>query len=554
VTFRGFDVRRTLVPRWRASNEAANVGELSSAQPRTSLSTKAADTSNFEQLRSDWKQEQTLETAADLVSTAVSLGLVEDSTVQQAARFVENSGIENTLRSVARRVLEGTIGRLEDSATISFDPDKARAELQSQISEHKRRVREYPKNALAWADLARLYASSGQRGKAHDSLRVATALAPNNRFVLRSAARFFAHTNDNGKGNDADEGLYLLRKSRLLKQDPWVMAAEISLSTIAGRPTSILKKAKALSDADSMQPWDLSELNGALATLAIEQGSVGKPGKLFNRSLRKPTENALAQAQWASDTHKAVTVAPQSFEAWTAPPFEALALKHRSEGNWLEVIADCRAWSLMEPTSTRPLVLGAFVAEVALENGETAREFSERARVLSPNAYWANNNLAVALAYMDKLDDAKRYAPKFQPQELPDEALAAYWATLGLIEYRGGNRETGLDLYLKAAETNWAKKRPDVRAMVMWHMLREEARIGAPGVSELAMTLWKRTDSVGVPELAAMRARIENPRLSDRARASALVRIGMGDRYVQSMQQRIETNLTLLYDHDSETK
>jgi len=282
------------------------------------------------------------------------------------------------------------------------------------------------------------------------------------------------------------------------------------------------------------------------------QGSVGSPSKLFTRSLREPTENALAQAQWASVAHKAIQIAPQSFEGMAAPPFEALALRHRSEGRWMDAITQCRAWSAMEPTSTRPLILGGFIAEVALPDGEIAQEFSERARVLEPHAYWPNNNLAVALAYLGQLDpgldEAQKCATRFQPQDLAEDVQSSYWATLGLIKYRRGNRELGLDLYMKAAQTNYAKSQPSERAMVMWHLLQEEARIDAPGLPDLATSLWKRTDSAGIPELVALRDRIANAKLSLRERATAIIKSGLADRHVSSMQQRIEADLHLLYD------
>lgn len=548
MTSRGPDPRRTLVPRWRASNEAANAGELTSIAPRHSSLLRVPTSLYFEQLRFDWQRHPSVEVGADLLCCGVAVGLVNEHEVQQAAAFIEKSAAQSPLISIARRVLSGTIGRVAGSKEISFDPDRARADLQSQIAAHKRRVRQYPRNAFAWADLARLYASSGQLAKAHDAIDVASILAPENRFVLRSAARFFVHASGKLPNISIDQGLRLLRKSRLLREDPWLMAAEISLSAIAGNETRILRKAKLLADADTMHPWDLSELNGALGTLAIVQGGLGRPSKLFNRSLRQPTENALAQAQWASDAHQAVAVMPRSFVEFRAPPFEALALKHRSEGKWLEVIDDCRAWSTMEPTSTRPLILGAFIAEVALEDGSIAREFSERALVLEPNAYWANNNLAVAFAYLDRLDEAQTYATKYQPENVSSECKAAYWATLGLIEYRRGNREAGLNLYLKAAETPIAMQTPYVRALVVWHLLREEARIGAPGIANLAETVSKRTGFASVPELSALRERIVNPKLGYRERAAAIVRsaLDLGD--VRSMQHRIETDFRLLTD------
>lgn len=520
------DAERRLIPRWRDSREAANAGELRSLQPRKLALEPVLDVPQFEELRAEWRRGQATEVAADLVSCGVTLGRAMDKEVQEAANLLAdtNTDVASELRTVAKRVLAGTLGTVTNPKPIVFDPVLARVELQSQIASHKRRVRVYPKNALAWTDLARLYTASGQQDKARAAIRIATILAPENRFVLRAAARFFVHADGNNREDHIYEALHFLRESRLVRGDPWIMAAEISLSTILNETPGSLKCARALADADSISPWDSSELNGALATLAIQQGGVGKPGKLFNRSLRTPTENALAQAQWAANKHKVVHVSESAFKAMQAPAFEALALKHRAERKWPQVIKDCRAWSAMEPTSTRPLILGGFVADAALEDGDLAREFSERALLIVQNEPWAHNNLAVALAYLGHLDDAAKHASRYQFHELSEEANTVNFATQGLLAYRRGAREDGLQLYLKSARTRVAQQDAGLRAMIMWHLLREEARLRAPGTQELADILWEKTKSLPVPELEAIYQRIRHPEPTARERAVALLK------------------------------
>ncbi len=518
------DPERRLVPRWRASRGAANAGELRSAQPKTAVLPTTQEVPEFEALRAEWAREHTVEVAGDLISCGVTLGRAGEREVQEAARLLVSLDVPNHLRSVANRVLAGTLGVETDPPPIAFDTDQARAELQTQIATHKRRVRVYPKNALAWMDLARLYTALGQQEKAREAIRVATNLAPENRFVLRSTARFLVHADGRNREDQIQEGLWFLRGSQLLRRDPWIMAAEISLSTIVAKEPGSLKWARALASEDALDPWDSSELNGALATLAIQQGGIGKPRKLFNRSLRTPTENALAQAQWASDRHKVVSVSDSMFDAMKRPAFEALALKHRAEHQWQQVIDDCRAWSAMEPTSTRPLFLGGFVAEVALENGEVAREFSERALLIEPNSALAHNNLAVALAYLGRVDEAEEHVARGGAHALGERMDTTSIATQGLLAYRRGQREKGIELYLRAAKTQEAETDPGLRAMVVWHLLREEARLRVAGIDELAELLWKQTVSQTVPELEALYHRIRQPDLSVEERVAAILR------------------------------
>src|SRR4029453_9776770 len=178
MTTRRPDAKRRLLPRWRASNDAVRSGELRSPRTRNRVHATTLESPHFENLVLEWKITPTLEVAADLVSSAVALGRTEDKFVQEAAAKIDKSDAPRELITLAQRLLSGTLGAVDPADGISFDSDRARAELQSQIALHKRRVRTYPQNALAWTDLARLYTSLGQEKKAIDALRISTNLAP----------------------------------------------------------------------------------------------------------------------------------------------------------------------------------------------------------------------------------------------------------------------------------------------------------------------------------------------------------------------------------------
>jgi hypothetical protein len=67
--------------------------------------------------------------------------------------------------------------------------------------------------------------------------------------------------------------------------------------------------------------------------------------------------------------------------------------------------------------------------------------------------------------------------------------------------------------YLEAADSDRARHDSALRALVIWHLLREEARWDAPAVQKLVPTIWENTKSVPVGELAAMKQLIEQLRL-----------------------------------------
>ena len=350
-------------------------------------------------------------------------------------------------------------------------------------------------------DLAHAQTVLGQGEKAREAVRVALALAPENRFVLRSAARFFVHI------GDVEQGLQVLRRSQLVRSDPWVMAAELSLSGVARRDPQSFRRARALVDRDDFVPWHTSELHGSLGTLEIESGGGGRARKLFNKSLREPTENAVAQAQWAAIEHRAVEV-PNELPS-EARLFEAIALKARVDRHWVDLLRACREWSAMEPTSSRPLILGSFVAEVALSNGDLAAEFTERLLVTSPSDTTAINNHAVALAYQGDVIGARKVLDRINRRSLTGVFLAVNHATEGLIAYRAGRRDDGMKLYLDAAAEAERLKETEIQALVLWHLLREEAKYDGRELSELVDILWKNSSTLDLPELSSLRETIE---------------------------------------------
>lgn len=501
------DAERRLVPRWRGSAEAVKAGELRSPKNQASVPPQL-HVPEFLQILDDWNRLKTIENAADVLSSAVALGRHKDHAVNEAANFLVKHQVSKDLFDVASKVLSGSLGGSEKSEeTIGFDKN-FEMHLRSRIATHKRSVRAYPKNAVAWADLARLYTALGQSSSAKSAIQVAINLARESRFVLRSAARFFVHFSGKNSEGHIDEGLHLLRRSKSLKADPWIMAAEISLSTILDETPASLKWARALAEKDALDPWHLSELNGSLATLALMQGGIGKPGKLFKKSLRSPTENALAQAQWAGDKHNVIQVPKEDLERPGLEAFEALALKEKSAGRWRSVLKHCRNWAAMEPTSTRPLSMGTYVAEAILGDPRTALPFAERAVLLDPANPFAHNNLAVVLADLGELDTAEDHASRFPAGILSNYANTVHIATQGLISYRRGDRTNGLRLYISAARSDAASDDPAFRARIMWHLLREEGRVQPIESQELVDALWDRTKLLKIPELSDLRERV----------------------------------------------
>lgn len=418
----------------------------------------------------------------------------------EAVRLLSDEGAD--VAPLLRSIVNGDLLVKPAARIPELDNSIAnRGKMFAAIGALKRRVRRFPRNAIAWMDLALAQTVLGQGEKAREAVRVALALAPENRFVLRSAARFFVHL------GDLEQGLQVLRRSKLVRADPWVMSAELSLSGVAGRDPESFKRARAFAEANNVGPWHTSELHGSLGTLELESGGGGRARKHFNRSLRQPTENAVAQAQWAEIEHRAVNVPDQLPNEIQS--FEAIALKAREERAWPELLRACREWSAMEPTSSRPLVLGGFVAEVALGNGDIAAEFTERLLVTSPTDFMAMNNHAVALAYRGDLLGARRILDRINRKSLSGTDRIVNIATEGLLAYREGKRDEGMRMYLEAATEAESLKAREMQALALWHLLREEARYEGNDLSDIVEKLWRKSSGLELPELVSLKESIE---------------------------------------------
>ena len=110
-------------------------------------------------------------------------------------------------------------------------------------------------------DVARELTARRHDEKADRYVRAAVALAPQSRFVIRSAARYYLHVEEHERAHE------LLRRTPLLKTDIWVQASEIAVATVRGRTSALMKTAlNSLSRDKDIRP-DASELATSVATV-----------------------------------------------------------------------------------------------------------------------------------------------------------------------------------------------------------------------------------------------------------------------------------------------
>lgn len=459
---------RHVVPSFRRFADAAALGELSAA---TSDSPQPVPV-DFDAVVAEWKHGQTVGIAADLLSRAIVSGRTLPQ-ISEAADFVLTQGAlsspslvsaANRLLGNARRV-GGTVDQLPRLS--SFLQTHSRERIYRRIRELRQATTRFPEDPIVFAELARLYLIIGNSAKAKKNMQVALALAPGNRFVLRSAARMYAHYDESERAYD------LLRKNVGTRYDPWLMSAELAMAGLIGQQSRVAKSAAALASSTALSPFSLAELSSELGSVELLEGSRRRSKQLFKAALTQPNGNALAQIEWALSIDKLFDVDLKSFDV--SRNYEAMALEAFNAQRWTDVIEHCESWFMDMPFASRPIMMASHVASVVLDDYASAQMFCQAGLVAHPHNPSLINNYAYALALDGKPDEALAVLDQVPLSSVHEPSTrACLVATKGLAYFRKGRINEGRILYLEAAET--ARKAENVmfRHLALLNYTREE--------------------------------------------------------------------------------
>lgn len=461
---------RHAVPRLRSFAYAVELEELASPQPLSGgeIANVQLSDEQLAQLLIDWQQEPGVSVAADLVSSAVANG--KPDSALEAARFLfDNEDAPAVARRIAGVCLgevnprEISPGVLAVHAEVFSTVDK----LGAQIRRTRQQLNRYPADAVLWTNLATLYVSLGQRRQARRAIRAALSLAPQNRFVLRSAARVLLHL------EERDEALAILRRAEALKADPWMLSAEISVAAANETQSEHIKLAEQLLERDKFSPRDSSELAAEVATIRALDGSVWAAKKLLRRALKAPCENAWAQAVWL-----ARIPGMPAFDVNQTISHEANALLNRQLGKLRLSMIQTQHWLDDQPFSSRPAQMGSFIASRA-DRDDVAIKFAEQGLRTNPGHTILLNNLAFSSARTGDLETAKASLRRIPLVNLTENERFVVCATQGLVAFREGDFAQGRSLYRAAIRA--FRDMNDIReAIALTYLALEEARVGSP--------------------------------------------------------------------------
>ncbi|MDR6309439.1 Tfp pilus assembly protein PilF [Pacificitalea manganoxidans] len=423
---------------------------------------KSIETS-LENCRRAWRLSGEPQAGEELLAIAFIAGRELDRDVQNAAFQVasdEESG--PLMRALANNILDGAVHDTSDGFAHQA------ATIREDIRKRKILLRLNPRDGLLLAETALLHTNLGQGEKSRVLLKRAAALAPNSRYVLRSAARFYCHI------DKPDQALALLQRSPRHQTDPWLKSAELAISSICGRPITQWRQSKTLAEDKALSVLDRSELAAELATLEFEAGGRRAALKKIKLAAGNPTENAAAQVEFLAERTRDFSredVLPDISGAT-----EARALSCYWKGELRSALDACEEWQELEPFSVRPAIFGSFLSTARMNTPIRGIALAQRGLASNPGNSALLNNLSVLHAYQGDIPSAKKFAERAR-QTSEDKNDIANMATRGLILFREGKADQGASEYQKAMDRAVESRRADLYLRAYAFLARELCRI-----------------------------------------------------------------------------
>jgi len=445
------------VPRWRNFRASVTSPSISQTDLVSDLPSSSLQ-SNID----DWKREDSLWTALDLVA-----GAIVENRLDLASDAFARLRIDPSTPQAALALIDE---HAKNSSHVVDDGLPIEKRSRVGIKSSRLRLSNYPFDAIEWIDLARSFTTLGFLKKANRSVAAAMALAPANIFVLRAASRFYMQQ------GDPDRAQWILTKCPRTLENPWLMASEIAAASVAGRGSQLLKLAMRIEQAD-FSPEDLTELRAAIATAEIDAGSSTRGKKLLRRSLNGANENSLAQVQWMDRTRLGNIIDIST----TKPPnrHEARAWGNFFESKWQQAAACALQWFEDQPFSANAGIFCSYVFSDLMDLPAQSLDVLNLALRSNNDNHTLKNNLAYAYIQLGELDKAESILNSIHlVQDAPEDATVE--ATFGLLSFRKGQIDRGRSLYEGAIRTFQKGSLYELSGRAAIYLAIEEVKLRTP--------------------------------------------------------------------------
>lgn len=435
------DPPRKILPRWRLFDLTVQLGELNSLEQDTKEIPSNLSEFFFEEKINDWRKDKTFAVATDILGLGFSTG--NSSKIKEVAKFViEHPHSPKAAFNLAQKSLS-----IQES--VNFDDffhilDKNHIEQIEQIHNLRLRLIEEPRNSIACVDMAYYYTLLNQQEKARSKIELALKLNPENRFILRSAARFFVHYGDTNRAHQ------ILRRADSGKYDPWLSASEIAVANLTGNPSRFAKSGIKQIKNNELSPFELTELASAVATLEMTNGKRREARKLFKNSLVKPNDNSLAQIEWAIRYDLGEDLLENINFDDTPLTFEVEMWQNYENCNWQQAFENAKKWFYDQPFSSYSVISCGYIIGSILGEYQEALKYLEFGKKINPRNTLILNNLAFIHATLGNIKEAQNNLQAIRQDEIQDINKVTVTATQGLVAFRSGNINEGHKKYQEA--------------------------------------------------------------------------------------------------------
>ncbi len=501
---------RRVVPNWRDFGTTIVLGELNSFQ---SGRTYVLPDYNIDEYAIDWRLNNDVIHATDLLSAAVVNDKKDDSNVMEAAQFVLDNIDKATFsqRNLAKSIIDKhETDVLTGFSEVNLDNISGLIEEKSIINKIKGlkdNLNRYHTNPILFVELSRYYSILGQEQKAIMAMKIALHLAPDNRFILRSATRLFLHYRTNNN-NYAEFIHNILRNNSITHYDPWLTSAEISIATVRDRNSKFIKRGIELIHSNNVSPFSFTELASGIGTIELSTGSTKKSRDLFNKALISPNDNSLAQIEWATTTERQLNVDTKGIRV--DMDFEACALDNYRNEQFDNALVSALRWFADMPFSKRPILFASNLASTVMKNQPVAIAFLKEGLKSHPFDPALINNLAYALSLENKPMEALAELSKIKgSMVLDDSTRICLTATKGIANFRNGNIEEGRYFYLLAIEETIRHNFPALNRIATLNYVREELLANTNEVDSAISILNKMPDNPSDIDTQALKKDIE---------------------------------------------